>query len=278
MRRAHPSHPNSGASTAPPLPITHSRCRTQSGPEFGGRLSFADQQARVFLSGFSESLMAIKRRWRATAKMCAFCFSFPVSGLQLQIRHANFNFNSIDLILSVPSAFQCINRIWLTKHIFGCHLIKKTCYCRVIRNLISPIILYLTADPGGPGICAFILTLFSFLLILATFPLSLCFSVKVRHSFTFHIIIILAYARYCCSAMEAISIIGLHVARSFGAISNLSSYRFSHSFPPNTVVMSSPVIFETLYCRLIFQSIYNASLAINGLMRRKLMWWIWIVK
>ena len=37
----------------------------------------------------------------------------------------------------------------------------------------------LTADPGGPGICAFILTLFSFLLILATFPLSLCFSVKV---------------------------------------------------------------------------------------------------
>ncbi|XP_046656620.1 band 7 protein AGAP004871-like isoform X2 [Daphnia pulicaria] len=35
------------------------------------------------------------------------------------------------------------------------------------------------ADPGGPGICAFILTLFSFLLILATFPLSLCFSVKV---------------------------------------------------------------------------------------------------
>ncbi|XP_046453926.1 band 7 protein AGAP004871-like isoform X3 [Daphnia pulex] len=34
-------------------------------------------------------------------------------------------------------------------------------------------------DPGGPGICAFILTLFSFLLILATFPLSLCFSVKV---------------------------------------------------------------------------------------------------
>ncbi|XP_032796352.2 band 7 protein AGAP004871 isoform X3 [Daphnia magna] len=37
----------------------------------------------------------------------------------------------------------------------------------------------LGADPGGPGICAFILTLFSFLLILATFPLSLCFSVKV---------------------------------------------------------------------------------------------------
>ncbi|XP_057378209.1 band 7 protein AGAP004871-like isoform X3 [Daphnia carinata] len=36
-----------------------------------------------------------------------------------------------------------------------------------------------SADPGGPGICAFILTLFSFLLILATFPLSLCFSVKV---------------------------------------------------------------------------------------------------
>jgi len=35
------------------------------------------------------------------------------------------------------------------------------------------------ADPGGPGICAFILTLFSFLLIVATFPLSLCFSVKV---------------------------------------------------------------------------------------------------
>jgi len=34
-------------------------------------------------------------------------------------------------------------------------------------------------DPGGPGICAFILTLFSFLLIVATFPLSLCFSVKV---------------------------------------------------------------------------------------------------
>jgi len=36
-----------------------------------------------------------------------------------------------------------------------------------------------SADPGGPGICAFVLTLFSFLLILATFPLSLCFSVKV---------------------------------------------------------------------------------------------------
>jgi len=35
------------------------------------------------------------------------------------------------------------------------------------------------ADPGGPGICAFVLTLLSFLLILATFPLSLCFSVKV---------------------------------------------------------------------------------------------------
>jgi len=34
-------------------------------------------------------------------------------------------------------------------------------------------------DPGGPGICAFVLTLLSFLLILATFPLSLCFSVKV---------------------------------------------------------------------------------------------------
>ncbi|KAI9553467.1 hypothetical protein GHT06_021377 [Daphnia sinensis] len=47
------------------------------------------------------------------------------------------------------------------------------------QPLSDPVRTRIWADPGGPGICAFILTLFSFLLILATFPLSLCFSVKV---------------------------------------------------------------------------------------------------
>jgi len=84
----------------------------------------------------------------------------------------------------IPSAVRRINGLLMEDKLLW-HLVRETCYCRVIRNLISPILLYLTADPGGPGICAFILTLFSFLLILATFPLSLCFSVKVRYSFTF---------------------------------------------------------------------------------------------
>ena len=87
-------------------------------------------------------------------------------------------------------AVPCVNRFQPKKIYWVSFNSRETCPCRVIRNLISLIFLYLTADPGGPGICAFILTLFSFLLILATFPLSLCFSVKVTYIFTFNIMII----------------------------------------------------------------------------------------
>ena len=38
---------------------------------------------------------------------------------------------------------------------------------------------YFSADPENPGICAFLLTLLSSLLILLTLPFSLCMSIKV---------------------------------------------------------------------------------------------------
>ena len=91
--------------------------------------------------------------------------------------------------LMIFFAVPCVNRFQPKKSYRVSFNSRETCPCRVIRNLISPIFLYLTADPGGPGICAFILTLFSFLLILATFPLSLCFSVKVTYIFTFNLMI-----------------------------------------------------------------------------------------
>jgi hypothetical protein len=102
------------------------------------------------------------------------------------------NFNSpigFDQDLMIFFAVPCVNRFQPKKSYRVSFNSRETCPCRVIRNLISPIFLYLTADPGGPGICAFILTLFSFLLILATFPLSLCFSVKVTYIFTFNLMI-----------------------------------------------------------------------------------------
>ncbi len=37
-----------------------------------------------------------------------------------------------------------------------------------------------TADPEGPGVCAMILTLLSFLLVLVTMPFSLCVTIKVN--------------------------------------------------------------------------------------------------
>lgn len=37
----------------------------------------------------------------------------------------------------------------------------------------------LNQDPGSPGFCAFLLTFISYLLVIVTFPLSLCFTVKV---------------------------------------------------------------------------------------------------
>ena len=35
------------------------------------------------------------------------------------------------------------------------------------------------ADPEGPGLCAMLLTIFSFFLVLVTMPFSLCVTVKV---------------------------------------------------------------------------------------------------
>ena len=74
-------------------------------------------------------------------------------------------------LLSSLNLFK-INLVYILQtHVTICLCL---CFQCIDVGLVS-----LTADPGGPGICAFILTLFSFLLILATFPLSLCFSVKV---------------------------------------------------------------------------------------------------
>jgi len=107
--------------------------------------------------------------------------------IRLQCVACEFQFGRSDLMIFF--AVPCVNRFQPKKSYRVSFNSRETCPCRVIRNLISPIFLYLTADPGGPGICAFILTLFSFLLILATFPLSLCFSVKVTYIFTFNLMI-----------------------------------------------------------------------------------------
>ena len=107
--------------------------------------------------------------------------------IRLQCVACEFQFGRSDLMIFFAVPF--VNRFQPKKSYRVSFNSRETCPCRVIRNLISPIFLYLTADPGGPGICAFILTLFSFLLILATFPLSLCFSVKVTYIFTFNLMI-----------------------------------------------------------------------------------------
>ena len=118
-------------------------------------------------------------------KIC-FTWFLCACSIRLQCVACEFQFCRFDGFFAVP----CVNRFQPKKIYWVSFNSRETCPCRVIRNLISLIFLYLTADPGGPGICAFILTLFSFLLILATFPLSLCFSVKVTYIFTFNIMII----------------------------------------------------------------------------------------
>ncbi|XP_046453936.1 band 7 protein AGAP004871-like isoform X10 [Daphnia pulex] len=72
----------------------------------------------------------------------------------------------------LPSSYPT----WRVQILFG--WITWRCLA-VFPRQHDPVGYNINRDPGGPGICAFILTLFSFLLILATFPLSLCFSVKV---------------------------------------------------------------------------------------------------
>ena len=139
MRRHRQYRPSSGASTAPRLPITPNLCPTLSEQEFGVRQLFVAQQASEFL------------RRRIFNSLIAMKYRWCK-------RWKKFEIGS----LFCDVTFTCIS-----------------CWFKIIRNLISTTLFYLTADPGGPGICAFILTLFSFLLILATFPLSLCFSVKV---------------------------------------------------------------------------------------------------
>ena len=38
----------------------------------------------------------------------------------------------------------------------------------------------IAADPEGPGVCAMLLTMLSFLLVLVTMPFSLCATIKVK--------------------------------------------------------------------------------------------------
>ena len=40
----------------------------------------------------------------------------------------------------------------------------------------------LAADPEGPGVCAMLLTMLAFVLVLVTMPFSLCVTVKVSES------------------------------------------------------------------------------------------------
>ena len=49
-----------------------------------------------------------------------------------------------------------------------------------INNICLFPVFFFPADPEGPGVCATILTLVSFILVLVTMPLSLCVTVKVR--------------------------------------------------------------------------------------------------
>ncbi len=51
---------------------------------------------------------------------------------------------------------------------------------RKTPSVTSPTFIFFAADPEGPGICATILTLVSFVLVLVTLPLSLCVTVKVN--------------------------------------------------------------------------------------------------
>ena len=52
----------------------------------------------------------------------------------------------------------------------------KLQFCLICR---LSLFCFLSADPEGPGVCATILTLVSFVLVLVTMPLSLCVTVKV---------------------------------------------------------------------------------------------------
>ena len=42
------------------------------------------------------------------------------------------------------------------------------------------IFFFITADPEGPGFCAFVLTCFAAMLLMITLPFSLCTCIKVR--------------------------------------------------------------------------------------------------
>lgn len=48
------------------------------------------------------------------------------------------------------------------------------------EKILTLSFLVLSADPEGPGICAMLLTMLSFILVLVTMPFSLCVTVKVK--------------------------------------------------------------------------------------------------